>query len=229
MKYVWIEESPNTASDCSVAPPKKGDGLRSRCGTTRKGEEHFPRHVQGLEWRKSGRSFAGKTVWRADGDKNPQKRYVQGAGRKIARGRRVAALLVLVPSQKLEISSRRSFWYGRCRKNRSPENFAGKFAGKFRRKICQRDCNVPPPIGGMTCLGRRDGVPMDHVNNWRETTLILTSVLFLASGIWFLGVFLDSVDRFKLDSENQSVQSKATMKPLLEGEDDEMPDTSTGP
>ncbi|RVW95816.1 Homeobox-DDT domain protein RLT1 [Vitis vinifera] len=159
MKYVWIEESPNTASDCSVAPPKKGDGLRSRCGTTRKGEEHFPRHVQGLEWRKSGRSFAGKTVWRADGDKNPQKRYVQGsdgrtrevgrligvrrswrrrrvagkaltrptrrrvrfnAGRKIARGRRVAALLVLVPSQKLEISSRRSFWYGRCRKNRSP-------------------------------------------------------------------------------------------------------------
>ena len=42
-------------------------------------------------------------------------------------------LLVLVPSQKLEISSRRSFWYGRCRKNTSPEvgrksspeNFAG--------------------------------------------------------------------------------------------------------
>lgn len=73
------------------------------------------------------------------------------------------------------------------------------------------------------------GILQDHVNNWRETTLILTSVLFLASGIWFLGVFLDSVDRFKLDGENQSVQSKATMKPLLEGEDDEMPDTSTGP
>ncbi|RVW58890.1 hypothetical protein CK203_104234 [Vitis vinifera] len=79
MKYVWIEESPNTASDCGVAPPKKGDGLRSRRGTTRKVEEHFPRHVQGLEWRKSSRSFAGKTVWRADGDKNPQKRYVQGS------------------------------------------------------------------------------------------------------------------------------------------------------
>lgn len=47
--------------------------------------------------------------------------------------------------------------------------------------------------------------------------------------ILLTGVFLDSVDRFKLDSENQSVQSKATMKPLLEGEDDEMPDTSTGP
>ena len=79
MKYVWIEESPNTASDCGVAPPKKGDGLRSRCGTTRKVEEHCPRPVQGLGWRKSSRSFAGKTVWRADRDKNPQKRYVQGS------------------------------------------------------------------------------------------------------------------------------------------------------
>ena len=79
MKYVWIEESPNTASDCDVAPPKKGDDLRSRRGKTRKVEEHFPRHVQGLGWRKSSRSFAGKTVWRADGDKNPQKRYVQGS------------------------------------------------------------------------------------------------------------------------------------------------------
>ena len=79
MKYVWIEESPNTASDCGVAPPKKGDGLRSRRGTTKKVEEHFPRHVQGLGWRKSSRSFARKTVWRANGDKNPQKRYVQGS------------------------------------------------------------------------------------------------------------------------------------------------------
>ena len=79
MKYVWIEESPNTASDCGVAPLKKGDDLRSRRDTTRKVEEHFPRHVQGLGWRKSSRSVAGKTVWRADGDKNPQKRYVQGS------------------------------------------------------------------------------------------------------------------------------------------------------
>ena len=78
MKYVWIEESPNTASDCGVAPPKKGDGLRSRCGTTRKVEEYFPRHVQRLGWRKSSQSFVGKTVWRVDEDKNPQKRYVQG-------------------------------------------------------------------------------------------------------------------------------------------------------
>ena len=38
---------------------------------------------------------------------------------------RVDPLLMPVPSQKLEISSRRSFWYGQCRKNRSPENFAG--------------------------------------------------------------------------------------------------------
>ncbi|RVW76640.1 Valine--tRNA ligase [Vitis vinifera] len=157
MKYVWIEESPNTASDCGVAPPKKGDGLRSRRGTTRKVEEHFPRHVQVLGWRKSSRSFAGKTVWR-DGDKNSQKRYVQGsdgnqgcreAGRhqakleeearhrkmphlpsRVGQKMRGWVILVPVPSQKLEISSRRSFWYGRCRKKTSPE----KFAGKVRRR-----------------------------------------------------------------------------------------------
>lgn len=27
----------------------------------------------------------------------------------------------------------------------------------------------------------------DHINNWRETALILTAVLFLAAGIWFIG------------------------------------------
>ncbi|RVX00254.1 putative mitochondrial protein [Vitis vinifera] len=49
------------------------------------------------------------------------------------RGRRVDPLLMPVPSQKLEISSRRSFWYGQCRKNRSPEssqeNLPENFAG----------------------------------------------------------------------------------------------------
>ena len=59
---------------------KKGDGLRSRRGTTRKVEEHFPRHVQGLGWRKSSRNFVGKTVWRADGDKKSQKEVRAGLG-----------------------------------------------------------------------------------------------------------------------------------------------------
>lgn len=27
----------------------------------------------------------------------------------------------------------------------------------------------------------------DHINNWRDTALILTSILFLAAGIWFIG------------------------------------------
>ncbi|KAL0387101.1 UNVERIFIED_CONTAM: putative sphingolipid transporter spinster2 [Sesamum radiatum] len=49
----------------------------------------------------------------------------------------------------------------------------------------------------------------DHVNNWRATALILTSVLFLAAAIWFIGVFLNSVDRYNEDSENP-------VTPLLE-------------
>ncbi|RVX23672.1 hypothetical protein CK203_000845 [Vitis vinifera] len=42
-------------------------------------------------------------------------------------------------SQKLEISSRRSFWYGRCRKNRSdsPES-----SPEIRRKISPADFNM---------------------------------------------------------------------------------------
>ncbi|KAL0376025.1 UNVERIFIED_CONTAM: putative sphingolipid transporter spinster2 [Sesamum calycinum] len=53
------------------------------------------------------------------------------------------------------------------------------------------------------------GLLQDHVNNWRATALILTSVLFLAAAIWFIGVFLNSVDRYNEDSENP-------VTPLLE-------------
>ncbi|XP_078436090.1 putative sphingolipid transporter spinster homolog 2 [Wolffia australiana] len=45
------------------------------------------------------------------------------------------------------------------------------------------------------------GVLQDHVHNWRETALILTSILFIASGFWFIGIFLCSVDRFDEESE----------------------------
>ncbi|CAH2061449.1 unnamed protein product [Thlaspi arvense] len=39
------------------------------------------------------------------------------------------------------------------------------------------------------------GIVQDHINSWRKTTLILTSVLFLAAAIWFIGIFINSVDR----------------------------------
>ncbi|KAF2306702.1 hypothetical protein GH714_020664 [Hevea brasiliensis] len=31
------------------------------------------------------------------------------------------------------------------------------------------------------------GVLQDYINNWRETALILTAILFIAAGIWFIG------------------------------------------
>ncbi|KAI0528724.1 hypothetical protein KFK09_001266 [Dendrobium nobile] len=46
------------------------------------------------------------------------------------------------------------------------------------------------------------GVLQDHINNWRFSALILTSILFIASAIWFAGVFLHAVDRFDEDSEH---------------------------
>ncbi|KAF9608572.1 hypothetical protein IFM89_010004 [Coptis chinensis] len=58
------------------------------------------------------------------------------------------------------------------------------------------------------------GELQDQINNWRTTTLILTSILFLAAAIWFIGIFLDSADKFNEES-NQ--------KPLLEGNPIELP------
>ncbi|XP_010520571.1 PREDICTED: probable sphingolipid transporter spinster homolog 2 [Tarenaya hassleriana] len=62
------------------------------------------------------------------------------------------------------------------------------------------------------------GVLQDYVNNWRETSLILTSILFPTAAIWFTGVFLNSVDRHNGDdSEIDTVNRESTMTiPLLE-------------
>ena len=47
-------------------------------GTTRKVEEHFPRHVQGLGWRKNSWRSPEKLFGGSAEAKEPQKRYVQG-------------------------------------------------------------------------------------------------------------------------------------------------------
>ncbi|KAK8494173.1 hypothetical protein V6N11_002242 [Hibiscus sabdariffa] len=49
------------------------------------------------------------------------------------------------------------------------------------------------------------GVLQDHINNWRDTALILTSILFLAAGVWFIGVFLHSVDKSSDGSQQTSM------------------------
>ncbi|CAL9044466.1 unnamed protein product [Musa banksii] len=61
------------------------------------------------------------------------------------------------------------------------------------------------------------GVLQDYLNNWRESALILTSILFVAAAIWFIGIFLKSVDRFNEDSE-QGVPSveRSNRRPLLD-------------
>lgn len=61
------------------------------------------------------------------------------------------------------------------------------------------------------------GVLEDYVNNWRETALILTSVFFLAAGIWFIGIFLHSVDRFNEDTHSVTTMDSTNITPLLEG------------
>lgn len=76
------------------------------------------------------------------------------------------------------------------------------------------------------------GVLQDYVNNWRETALVLTSVLFLAAGIWVIGIFLPSVDRFNEDSEppHTNTESPTTpTTPLLEEKIAEKTESSDEP
>jgi Na+-transporting methylmalonyl-CoA/oxaloacetate decarboxylase gamma subunit len=46
----------------------------------------------------------------------------------------------------------------------------------------------------------------DHLKNWRKSTLIITSILFLAAIIWGIGIFMNSVDRSNEVSEDDEVE-----------------------
>uniref|UniRef100_A0A2N9J193 Major facilitator superfamily (MFS) profile domain-containing protein n=1 Tax=Fagus sylvatica TaxID=28930 RepID=A0A2N9J193_FAGSY len=74
------------------------------------------------------------------------------------------------------------------------------------------------------------GVLQDYVNNWRETALILTAILFLAAGIWFIGIFLRSVDRFNEESEHPvTATDRSSSTPLLEGKTAEITESLAQP
>ncbi|OIV96105.1 hypothetical protein TanjilG_13037 [Lupinus angustifolius] len=70
------------------------------------------------------------------------------------------------------------------------------------------------------------GILQDNINNWRMTTLILTAILFPAAGIWFIGIFLRSVDRFNEESEHQvSTIERSSATPLLQEKTGETPES----
>ncbi|KAL9229509.1 hypothetical protein vseg_004969 [Gypsophila vaccaria] len=66
------------------------------------------------------------------------------------------------------------------------------------------------------------GVLQDYVDNWRETALVLTSVLFLAAGAWFIGVFLNGVDRSNEDELSAIEVDKVCKEPLLNNTSNEV-------
>ncbi|KAF5192504.1 Major facilitator superfamily protein, partial [Thalictrum thalictroides] len=71
------------------------------------------------------------------------------------------------------------------------------------------------------------GILQDYVNNWRVTALILTSILFIAAGIWFVGIFLHSVDKFNEDSGHFSTTTeRSDLLPLLEGSNKDTPESA---
>ncbi|XP_047314554.1 probable sphingolipid transporter spinster homolog 2 [Impatiens glandulifera] len=61
------------------------------------------------------------------------------------------------------------------------------------------------------------GVLQDSINNWRISALILTSGFFVASAVWFTGIFLEATDRFTEDTENPTTttDNSTTTTPLL--------------
>ncbi|GAB2218013.1 hypothetical protein Droror1_Dr00001228 [Drosera rotundifolia] len=71
------------------------------------------------------------------------------------------------------------------------------------------------------------GVLQDHINNWRKTALILSSILFISAAIWCIGIFLHSTDKFYEDSVNRVAETKkANTTPLLETKTEEEEATS---
>ncbi|BAT73869.1 hypothetical protein LR48_Vigan01g075100 [Vigna angularis] len=61
------------------------------------------------------------------------------------------------------------------------------------------------------------GKVQDKINNWRTTALILTSIFFPAAAIWFIGIFLHSVDRYNEASEHEgSSVERTNTTPLVE-------------
>ncbi|XP_030538362.1 probable sphingolipid transporter spinster homolog 2 [Rhodamnia argentea] len=72
------------------------------------------------------------------------------------------------------------------------------------------------------------GVLQDYVDNWRETALILTAILFPAAAFWFIGTFLPMVDR--VDEETESdvpATHESSTTPLLEEKTTETTESTT--
>ncbi|RVW42737.1 GATA transcription factor 24 [Vitis vinifera] len=134
MKYIWIEESPNTASDAAEEGKTEESPVRRTpeklFGGPTEAKEPQKRHVQGSDgrnryegwlvgvrrgWRR--KRVAGKWLTRPHA---PAREMQSPAGKTRVAG--VGGFLAPVLWEKLEISSRRSL---RCRKKTSPEKFAG--------------------------------------------------------------------------------------------------------
>ncbi|XP_071729915.1 probable sphingolipid transporter spinster homolog 2 [Rutidosis leptorrhynchoides] len=65
------------------------------------------------------------------------------------------------------------------------------------------------------------GILQDKVDNWRTSALILTSVFFLASGLWFIGIFMPIVDKYDEYSKQVTIVEQSDVIPLLESKPDD--------
>lgn len=87
------------------------------------------------------------------------------------------------------------------------------------RPLAMAMCTVSIHIFGDVPSSPLVGVLQDYVNNWRETALILTSILFLSGAIWLIGVFIRSIDKSGDDKTATDTSLHGSREtPLLDAE-----------
>lgn len=87
------------------------------------------------------------------------------------------------------------------------------------RPLAMAMCTVSIHIFGDVPSSPLVGVLQDYVNNWRETALILTSILFISGAIWLIGVFIHSVDKSGNDkTETDTSLHGSRQTPLLDAD-----------
>nr|KAJ0188448.1 hypothetical protein LSAT_V11C900502020 [Lactuca sativa] len=92
---------------------------------------------------------------------------------------------------------------------KGPVNFVSIHAVKpSLRPLAMAASTVSIHIFGDVPSSPLVGVMQDHIGNWRTSTLILTTVLFLAAGIWCIGIFIPFVDKDDEDIENPKKSNK---------------------
>lgn len=87
------------------------------------------------------------------------------------------------------------------------------------RPIAMAMCTVSIHIFGDVPSSPLVGLVQDHIQNWRTTALLLTSVLFVAAGVWYSGSWLRVDEVPALEEPSSSLENGKPRATLLPSHD----------